>query len=151
SSSDRHRALRSANQSAPRKPAGEPRSGPRRAGAHAACSRAPGTGRCNLRASPGGWHSSARALHFTACTPGERHGHSARVSRPPIGVPASDEYMGEITQLLSAANAGDRTAAERLFGLLYQELRGLAHSSLRRGGRPGDLETTVLVHESFLK
>jgi RNA polymerase sigma factor (TIGR02999 family) len=59
--------------------------------------------------------------------------------------------MGEITELLSAANGGNRAAAHRLFGLMYQELRGLAHSSLRKAGHASELDTTVLVHESFLK
>lgn len=59
--------------------------------------------------------------------------------------------MGEITELLSAANAGDRAASQRLFGLMYQELRALAHRNLRKTGHASELDTTVLVHESFLK
>jgi RNA polymerase sigma factor (TIGR02999 family) len=59
--------------------------------------------------------------------------------------------VGDITQLLRAANAGDRAAADRLFSLMYEELKGLAHRSLRNSGRPGELNTTMLVHESFLK
>ena len=59
--------------------------------------------------------------------------------------------MTEITQLLGAANAGDRGAADRLFSLMYDELKGLAHRSLRNRGRAWEINTTVLVHESFLK
>jgi RNA polymerase sigma factor (TIGR02999 family) len=59
--------------------------------------------------------------------------------------------LGDITQLLHAANAGDRAAADRLFSLMYDELKGLAHRSLRSAGRPLQLSTTMLVHESFLK
>ena len=59
--------------------------------------------------------------------------------------------MGDITELLRAANAGDRTAADRLFSLMYDELKGLARRSLRSSGRPLELNTTVIVHESFLK
>jgi RNA polymerase sigma factor (TIGR02999 family) len=59
--------------------------------------------------------------------------------------------LTDITQLLRAANAGDRPAADRLFSLMYDELKGLAHSSLRSSGRPLELSTTMLVHESFLK
>src|SRR5215468_3071183 len=59
--------------------------------------------------------------------------------------------MGDITQLLRAANAGDRSAADRLFSLMYDELKGLARRSLRSTGRPVELNTTVIVHESFLK
>jgi RNA polymerase sigma factor (TIGR02999 family) len=59
--------------------------------------------------------------------------------------------LGDITQLLRAANAGDRAAADRLFSLMYHELKGLARGSLRSTGRPWELSTTMLVHESFLK
>lgn len=59
--------------------------------------------------------------------------------------------MGQTTTLLGAASGGDRAAGDRLFGLMYQELPGLAHSSLRKSGHPSELDTTVLVHESFLK
>jgi RNA polymerase sigma factor (TIGR02999 family) len=59
--------------------------------------------------------------------------------------------LGDITQLLRAAHAGDRAAADRLFSLMYDELKGLARRSLRNTGRPWELNTTMLVHESFLK
>jgi len=59
--------------------------------------------------------------------------------------------LAEVTQLLQAANAGDRAAADRLFSLMYDELKRLAHSSLRSSGRPWELSTTMLVHETFLK
>jgi RNA polymerase sigma factor (TIGR02999 family) len=54
--------------------------------------------------------------------------------------------VGDVTELLRAANAGDRTAADRLFSLTYDERR-----SLRRSARPLELNTTVIAHESFLK
>jgi RNA polymerase sigma factor (TIGR02999 family) len=59
--------------------------------------------------------------------------------------------LGDITQLLCAANAGDRAAADRLFALMYDELKGLARRSLKSTGHPLELCTTMLVHESFLK
>jgi RNA polymerase sigma factor (TIGR02999 family) len=59
--------------------------------------------------------------------------------------------LNDITQLLRAASAGDRGAADRLFALMYDELKGLARRSLRSTGRPLELSTTMLVHESFLK
>jgi len=59
--------------------------------------------------------------------------------------------VGDITELLRAANAGDRAAADRLFSLMYDELKGLAHRNLRSSRRPLELNTTMLVHESFLK
>ena len=58
---------------------------------------------------------------------------------------------GEITALLTALKEGDRSALDRLFPLVYAELRDRAHHQLARR-RPGDtLSTTALVHEAYLK
>jgi RNA polymerase sigma factor (TIGR02999 family) len=54
-------------------------------------------------------------------------------------------------ELLQGANGGDRAAADRLFSVMYDELKVLAHRSLRRNGGVLELNTTMLVHESFLK
>jgi RNA polymerase sigma factor (TIGR02999 family) len=59
--------------------------------------------------------------------------------------------MGEVTELLQAANGGDESASHRLFELTYGELKRLAHSSLRGRGGSAGLDTTTLVHESFLR
>jgi RNA polymerase sigma factor (TIGR02999 family) len=59
---------------------------------------------------------------------------------------------GEITQLLRAYEAGDRSAFDRMVPLVYDELRRLARRHLRRGPRGGQtLNTTGLVHEAYLK
>ncbi|MEM8559810.1 MAG: sigma-70 family RNA polymerase sigma factor [Bacteroidota bacterium] len=57
----------------------------------------------------------------------------------------------EVTRLLHAAQAGDDTALERLFPLVYDELRALARR--QRGGWRGQqtLNTTALVHEAYLR
>jgi RNA polymerase sigma factor (TIGR02999 family) len=47
--------------------------------------------------------------------------------------------------------AGDEEAFHRLIGLVYDDLRRIAHRHLAGGGRPGPLDTTVLVHEAYLK
>lgn len=58
---------------------------------------------------------------------------------------------GEITRLLVSISQGDRPALNRLFPIVYAELRGLAHRQLARI-HPGDtLQTTALVHEAYLK
>jgi RNA polymerase sigma factor (TIGR02999 family) len=58
---------------------------------------------------------------------------------------------GEITGLLASLREGDRGALDRLFPLVYQELRGRAHRRLA-AHRSGDtLSTTALVHEAYLK
>jgi RNA polymerase sigma factor (TIGR02999 family) len=59
--------------------------------------------------------------------------------------------MAEMTELLRAASAGDESASQRLFALMYQDLKRLAHSSLRKRGHPAGLDTTSLVHESYVR
>lgn len=59
--------------------------------------------------------------------------------------------MGDITELLVQARGGDAAAIDSLFAELYPELRRMAHSRLAGGGRHTLLETSVLVHECYLK
>jgi RNA polymerase sigma factor (TIGR02999 family) len=59
--------------------------------------------------------------------------------------------MGQITELLVRIQAGDAAARDALFVASYDELRRLARSRLRDGGRNTVLETTSLVHESYLR
>jgi len=54
-----------------------------------------------------------------------------------------------LTQLLQLAAGGDRGALDRVFAALYPELRRIAHARLR--GHEAALDTTTLVHESFLR
>lgn len=56
-----------------------------------------------------------------------------------------------LTELISAAKRGDRQAAGEAFSLLYDELRSLAHAKLRRHPSMTLLDTTSLVHESYLR
>lgn len=56
--------------------------------------------------------------------------------------------MASITQLLDAANNGDRHAAAELLPLVYDELRKLAAAKLNHE-KPGQtLDATALVHEN---
>jgi RNA polymerase sigma factor (TIGR02999 family) len=58
---------------------------------------------------------------------------------------------GEITRLLASISEGDRHAINRLFPIVYAELRVLAHRQLAHI-HPGDtLQATALVHEAYLK
>jgi RNA polymerase sigma factor (TIGR02999 family) len=59
--------------------------------------------------------------------------------------------MADITELLSAVKQGDTGAEGQLFSLLYSDLRHLAHHRLRRSRPCTLLETTVLVHEAYLR
>jgi len=59
--------------------------------------------------------------------------------------------MSEITELLAAARSGDAAAANSAFTLLYDDLRRLARSKLRKHQPMTLLDTTALVHEAYLK
>jgi RNA polymerase sigma factor (TIGR02999 family) len=57
----------------------------------------------------------------------------------------------EVTQLLQDWGRGDQQALEKLVPLIYNELRQMAHRSLRRERSGHTLQTTALVHEAYLK
>src|SRR5262245_7543417 len=59
--------------------------------------------------------------------------------------------MPQVTELLDASRRGDHAALDRLFDLLYQDMRKMAHARLRRSGNLTLLDTTALVHESYLR
>lgn len=59
--------------------------------------------------------------------------------------------MPSLTELLICARDGDAPASARLFELVYAELKRMAHQRLRRIGGEGPLNTTALVHESYLR
>lgn len=56
-----------------------------------------------------------------------------------------------ITGLLLAWRAGEADALDRLFPIVYDELRRIAHRQLRRETAGHTLNTTALVHEAYLK
>jgi RNA polymerase sigma factor (TIGR02999 family) len=58
---------------------------------------------------------------------------------------------GEVTRLLAALRGGDEAAMDRLFPLVYQELRTAAQRQLAREQPGHTLQPTALVHEAFLK
>lgn len=73
------------------------------------------------------------------------------LSMPGFQGSGSTAAMGEATQLLTAIEAGDPTAAENLLPLVYAELRRLAARKLA-GEKPGQtLQATALVHEAFVR
>ena len=59
--------------------------------------------------------------------------------------------MPELTELLLSARLGDQQAAGKAFSLLYAELRRLARSKLREHRSMTLLDTTSLLHESYLR
>jgi len=56
-----------------------------------------------------------------------------------------------IARLIDEACAGDRTAMDRLFPLIYPELRRLADACLRCERPDHTLQGTALVHETYLR
>ena len=59
--------------------------------------------------------------------------------------------MSEVTEILSAIERGDPSAAEQLLPLVYEELRKLAAQKLAQE-KPGQtLDATALVHEAYLR
>ena len=59
--------------------------------------------------------------------------------------------MSDVTQLLSAINAGDAKAAGQLLPLVYEELRKLATVRMANEKSGQTLQATALVHEAWLK
>ncbi len=57
----------------------------------------------------------------------------------------------DITMLLKAAGHGDAQATEQVMAALYADLQRVARSRLRRSGDLTLLDTTSLVHESYLR
>lgn len=57
----------------------------------------------------------------------------------------------EFRTLLDAWVAGDKNAMDRLYATAYDDLKTIAHRSLRAYGRGGQISTTVLVNECYLK
>lgn len=56
-----------------------------------------------------------------------------------------------VTQIIAQLAAGDRSAAERLLPLVYEELRALAASFFRQRQPNQTLQPTALVHEAYVK
>jgi RNA polymerase sigma factor (TIGR02999 family) len=57
----------------------------------------------------------------------------------------------DVTQLLVRWKNGDQAALDQLVPLVYEELRTLARSYLRRERRDHTLQATALVHELFIR
>jgi RNA polymerase sigma factor (TIGR02999 family) len=57
----------------------------------------------------------------------------------------------DITSELLAWRAGEPSAVDRLFPLVYEEMRRIAHRHMGRENEAHTLGTTGLVHEAYLK
>lgn len=78
--------------------------------------------------------------------------HGTLHVRIPIGVirMASDDPK-PVTEMLLAAAKGDPEAADSLLPLVYDELRTVARSRLKKLPPGQTLEPTALVHEAYLR
>ena len=59
--------------------------------------------------------------------------------------------MTEVSKILSALEHGDSFAAERLFPLVYDELRQMAQAKLKMEKAIDSLQATALVHEAYIR
>ena len=57
----------------------------------------------------------------------------------------------QVTEILRAAAAGDREAADELMPLVYDALRRMAHKQMARREGAQTLQPTALVHEAYLR
>lgn len=62
-----------------------------------------------------------------------------------------DSPQEDVTVLLAELAEGRQEAAEKLIPLVYEELKRLARSYMRRERPDHTLQTTALVHEAYLK
>ena len=65
--------------------------------------------------------------------------------------PAHRPKPEEVTRLLYQIRDGDPTAFDRLMPLVYDALKPIARNQLQRGNAGHTLNTTDLVHETYLK
>jgi DNA-directed RNA polymerase specialized sigma24 family protein len=59
--------------------------------------------------------------------------------------------MTDVTQILTAIEAGDQKAAEQLLPLVYEELRRLAARRLAQEAPGQTLQKTALVHDAYFR
>lgn len=57
----------------------------------------------------------------------------------------------KVTELLVAWGNGDEHARDKLIPIIYDDLRRIARSYLRREQNRGILQTTLLVHEAYIR
>ena len=65
-------------------------------------------------------------------------------------MPPSPEKSDIATALL-AVDSQDATELDRAFSAFYPELKKIAHARLRGSGLHGSVQTTALVHDSYVK
>jgi RNA polymerase sigma factor (TIGR02999 family) len=59
--------------------------------------------------------------------------------------------MSDVTRILAAVEKGDVRAVDKLFPLVYQELRQLAAQRMSKEAPGQTLQATALVHEAYIR
>jgi len=59
--------------------------------------------------------------------------------------------MNDITELLAAQASGELDGMDQLMAAVYPDLRRIAHAHMRRERSGNTLNTTVVVHEAYLR
>ncbi len=71
---------------------------------------------------------------------------------PSGAIPANPPVEGDdVTRLLNAAAAGDASAPNEAFGLIYDCLRGIARQRMAGERANHTLQATALVHEAYVR
>ena len=70
---------------------------------------------------------------------------------PDQAVAMNSERRGEVTEVLRQISAGELPDDERLFALVYEELRAVARGALRSENPGQSLDSAGLVHEAYLR
>ncbi|MDC8769974.1 ECF-type sigma factor [Roseateles albus] len=63
----------------------------------------------------------------------------------------SPSHFPSVTELLASASQGESSAVNALFARLYPEIKRAARAKLAQASGVAGLNTTALVHESFLR
>jgi RNA polymerase sigma factor (TIGR02999 family) len=74
-----------------------------------------------------------------------------RATGPHAGQNGAMTEQGSLTDLIQRAQEGDQLALRRVFDLAYDDLHRMARARLRTTDRGTYLDTTALVHESYLR
>lgn len=61
------------------------------------------------------------------------------------------DVLTNLTDLIHRAQRGDESAVDQLFQCVYPELRRMARARIRKNPRNTLLDTTELVHESYMR
>jgi RNA polymerase sigma factor (TIGR02999 family) len=102
-----------------------------------------------LRAPGHRWRDVVPVTHL--CGPHASCSMAGTLISPPAPARGRVPPASDITAVLRAVREGDSAAVDRLFAVVYDELRRVAHGQRIRWQDDATLNTTALVHETYLK